>query len=306
MPLSLLYKDPDTNEEKLLFIKICLNTDYDSENTVTEHPAETKKMFTDNSLENLQEIPVTVFISGSENREEFDFSVINNNSLLNTDVPTTLTPLNLRTNSPVFPQLNVIPVNYGITTETIEKQSVLDTLEKLKKRAVIIDQLIVNNRPYSNFLLKKIHFLENIDTGDGWDIDLIFKEARKVKSETTTISEEKRKALQEALKKAIEKNNGSEKIVTGKIVNSNKISDNKNKGNTNTIISDQLNKYNNAYPSWDRPFIRDKSGKYFYWNANSSYNETERLNILETSGINPKDLKLIIKNSKEHGISGRW
>lgn len=224
MSLFLLYEDPDTKENKELFIQVCLNSDYNSENTITEHPAETKKSFTDNSLENLKDIPVTIFIPAEELIE----------------VVVKKEDITKASNSGVI--LNGIPVDsrgIPITSSTIgtqlrKKEEVLNLLENLKTKAAIIDYLNINNRVYSSYLLKSISFNESIDSGDGWDISLVFREARKVNSQKTKLTKDIIQKLKAALAAATARNDGSLSNIQSKIKTSNKTSGIQNKGNQNS------------------------------------------------------------------------
>ena len=128
-----------------------------------------------------------------------------------------------------------------------KKEDVLALLEKIKAKAVVIDYLDINSRVYSGFMLKSISFQENIDSGDGWDVSLTFKETPKVNSQKTTLSKEIIAKLKAALAASLAKNDGSNASILAKIANANKTAGAKDKGNQKGVVNNPIENFRNSF-----------------------------------------------------------
>ena len=240
MSLTILYTDPILKENKELFIKVCLNTDYNSENTITEHPSETKISFIDNSLQKLKEVPATIFIPAEE---EYETKVIKND--VTKKIKSTVTK-----------------------TETRTKENVLEILEMLKNKAIFLN-LDINGRTYIKYVLKSISFSESIDSGDGWDIKLAFTEARIANSKKTVLSKEMIEALKKALAESIANENSTASVMA-KIVGMNKVAVPSNKGSQKPEKNKTVEDFNNSYVNYNGAepiLVPTKNGK-ANWGAN--------------------------------------
>jgi len=258
MSLTILYTDPISKENKELFIKVCLNTDYNSENTITEHPSETKVSFIDNSLQKLKEIPVTVFVPAEDEVEtgelEEAISSINASSISlapksNLWSSNNKSLSNTFSSSPVSLQNANLNTRYISKIKIVTKEAVLETLEMLKNKAIFLN-LDINNRTYIKYIIKSISFPESIDSGDGLEIKLSFIEARVANSKKTVLSKE----TIEALKKALAESIANERVMA-KIAEMNKIGLPANKGSVKSTKDSAVDQFRKSFPVNEDTFL---------------------------------------------------
>lgn len=171
MSLSIFYRD-ELNEEKQLDIRVVLNADFSYEVEIFDHPSETKIDISDSIIETASEIPVTVWVPGEEQITQL-----------------VQTPPEL-TKSGVYTVGIVQEVNIKRT-----KYEVLNLLQNLQKSGTIIDYLNINGNifsadttSFSGYTIKSMSYTENIDIGDGWDLNIVFKPCRIVFAEKTKAS----------------------------------------------------------------------------------------------------------------------
>lgn len=210
MPLELFYRD-NNNQEKNIKISVVLRDDIENIVNLSKHSCETSKTFIDNISQELKTISLTIFLPAQERivDSESDRIPISN--------PPTLNVFDVYLYEKSF-----------IRPEVRRKQDVYDLLKSLQENGVVFDYLYINGRTYKQYCIQSIKFSEDNNTGDGWDIDLVFQETMFVSSRQVIVPDNILKLLKSLSSESVSDENQE------KIINNNKITKQNQVGDTNT------------------------------------------------------------------------